>query len=87
MHCSKQDGQVRACKASINRSSDGLPPSPWHMLSHLSIQEKIQRIVLQISHFCRLKSVEVSEVLAMRAVVYDFSDSVSLKGPKPLIAA
>ena len=29
MHCSKQDGPVRACKANINRLSGKPPPSPW----------------------------------------------------------
>ena len=45
MQRSKQDCQVRACKASISRSSDGLLPSPWHMLSHLSIQENLQTTI------------------------------------------
>ena len=45
MHCRKQDGPVCARKASISGLSDGLLPSPWHMLSHLSIQENFQTIV------------------------------------------
>ena len=56
MHCSKQDGPVRACKANINRLSGKPPPSPWLLYTDAFTHQHFYTQTLlhfTYQHFCK----------------------------------